>query len=405
MIERLTSNAQVIETAEKYLYGNHIRTPISIARGEGVYVWDLDGKKYLDFVGGIAVNGLGHKHPAVVKALQERTDTILHCCNYFYNESAVLLAKLICENSCFEKVLFSNSGAEANEALIKLARKYQKDHGHPERYFILSMENSFHGRTLATCAATGQTKVQVGFEPMPDGFKYAKFNDLEDCREKCTDNVAAILVEPIQGEGGVVPATKEFLEGLRALCDEKGVLLFFDEVQVGCGRTGRLFAYQEYGVEPDALSMAKELGSGVPIGGIATRGECNNVLVPGTHGSTYAGGPLATSVALATLDAMLNDGILDHCREAGEYFRMRLNELKEKHSGVVDVRGVGMINGLVLKRDGHAIVDKLFEEGILINCTAVSVLRFIPPLITSKEEIDIVVDAVDRALTSCGYDE
>ena len=405
MIERLKSNAEVKAVGDKYLVGNHARMPISIARGEGVYVWDMDGNKYLDFVGGIAVNGLGHKHPAVMKALQERMDTILHCSNYFYNEPAVLLAQLICENTIFDKVLFSNSGAESNEALIKLARKYQKDHGHPEKYVMLSMEKSFHGRTLATCAMTGQDKIQIGFEPMPDGFKYAKFNDIEDVKAKCTDDVAAIIVEPVQGEGGVLPAEKSFLEGLRQLCDEKGVLLFFDEVQVGCGRTGNLFAYQTYGVEPDAISMAKELGSGVPIGGICTRGECSMTFTPGTHGSTYAGNPLVTSVALATLDTMINGGLLEHCREMGEYFRERLNEIAGRHSGVECVRGLGMINGMVLKKDGHDVVDKLFEQGILINCTAVTVLRFIPPLIADKAEIDIVCDAVDKALTECGYDE
>ena len=403
MIQKLKSNKEVIEMAEKYLYGNHARMPLSVDRGEGCYVWDLDGNKYLDFVGGIAVNGLGHKHPAIVKALQERMDTILHCSNYFYNESAVQLAKLICDNSCFDKVLYANSGAEANEALIKLSRKYQKDHGHPERFTVLSMEMSFHGRTLATCAATGQDKIQKGFEPMPEGFKYAKFNDLEDVKSKVTDDVASILVEPVQGEGGVLPAKKEFLEGLRKLCDEKGLLLLFDEVQVGCGRTGKLFAHQVYGVEPDAISMAKELGSGVPIGAIATRGDASTTLTPGTHGSTYAGNPLVTSVALATLDTMINGGVLENCEKMGEYMRKRLEEVAKKHKGVEEVRGLGLINGMVLNKDGHEVVDFCFKKGVLINCTAVSVLRFVPPIIATEKEIDEVVNTVDEALTACGF--
>mgnify|MGYP000028967712 CR=1 FL=1 len=268
MIEKFKSNAEAIATADKYLYGNHARMPIVMDRGEGCWVWDLDNNKYLDFVGGIAVNGLGHHHPAIVEAL-DRAKDMMHCSNYYYNEPAIQVCKLICENSCFEKVLFANSGAEANEGQIKLARKYAVDHGHPERYVVISMLKSFHGRTLATATATGQEIVHnpKWFSPLPEGFRYAEFNNLESVKEQMGDDVCAILTEPVQGEGGVRPASKEFLQGLRDLCDEKGILLMFDEVQVGSGRTGKLFAHQNYGVEPDTCSMAKALdGSGIPGG-------------------------------------------------------------------------------------------------------------------------------------------
>ena len=341
MIEKFKSNAEAIATADKYLYGNHARMPIVMDRGEGCWVWDLDNNKYLDFVGGIAVNGLGHHHPAIVEAL-DRAKDMMHCSNYYYNEPAIQVCKLICENSCFEKVLFANSGAEANEGQIKLARKYAVDHGHPERY--------------------------------------------------------------VQGEGGVRPASKEFLQGLRDLCDEKGILLMFDEVQVGSGRTGKLFAHQNYGVEPDTCSMAKALGSGVPIGAVCARGDAAKTLTPGTHGSTFAGGPLACGLAEATLDTMINGGVMENAVKVGEYFRAELRKLQEKHSIITEVRGMGMINGAELANNeiGPQIVNKCFEKKVLINCTAGNVLRFIPPLIATEAEIDVVVKALDEAMTELG---
>lgn len=407
MIEKFKSNAEAIAAADKYLYGNHIRVPLVMDRGEGTYVYDLDGNKYLDFVGGIAVNGLGHCHPAIVNALKERAETMLHCSNYYYNEPAIQTCKMIVENSCFEKVLFANSGAEANEGQFKLARKYAADHGHPERYVIITMLQSFHGRTLAAATATGQEIVHnpKWFSPLPTGFRYAEFNDLESVKAQMGDDVCAILTEPVQGEGGVRPASKEFLQGLRDLCDEKGILLMFDEVQVGSGRTGKLFAHQHYGVEPDTCSMAKALGSGVPIGAICARGEAAETLCPGTHGSTFAGGPLACGLAAATLDVMLNGGVLDNAAKVGEYFRAELSKMAEKHPGSVkEVRGLGMINGIELTAEsGNAVVDKCFEKKVLINCTAGNVLRFIPPLTASAEECDIVVKALDEAFTELGW--
>ena len=408
MLEPFQSNAEAIAAADQYLYGNHVRVPIVMDHGEGCWVWDLDGNKYLDFVGGIAVNGLGHCHPAIVKALEERAHTMLHCSNYYYNEPAIQTCKLLCENSCFEKVLFANSGAEANEAQIKLARKYAVDHGHPERYVVISMLKSFHGRTLATATATGQEMVHnpKWFSPLPEGFRYAEFNNLDSVKEQMGDDVCAILTEPVQGEGGVHPASQEFLQGLRDLCDQSGILLMFDEVQVGSGRTGKLFAYQHYGVEPDTCSIAKALGSGVPIGAVCARGDAAKTLTPGTHGSTFAGGPLACGLAAATLDTMLHGGVLDNAEKVGAYFRAQLRRLQEKHPSCIrEVRGLGMINGAELcsNEAGSALVEKCFAKKVLINCTAGNVLRFLPPLIVKEEEVDLVIQVLDESMTELGY--
>ena len=433
MIEKFKTNAEVIENGDKYLYGNHVRMPLSIERGEGAYVFDKDGNKYLDFVGGIAVNGLGHCHPAIVKCLQERAETILHCSNYFYNEPAVQTAKLIVENSCFDKVLFANSGAEANEGAIKCARKYSVDTYGESRNKVITLVNSFHGRTLATLTATGQDVFHY-FEPLPSGFRYAEFNNLQSVKDIMDEYVCAILTEPVQGEGGVRPASQEFLQGLRDLCDEKGILLMFDEVQVGSGRTGKLFAHQNYGVEPDTCSMAKALGSGVPIGAVCARGDAAKTLTPGTHGSTFAGGPLACALAATTLDVMINEGVIENSRKMGEYFRKQAHEIIERNhpetvienarvmgeyfrdqmhkvieknhpKAVNEIRGLGMINGIQLNHpSGQPVVDLCFQDNkVLINNTNGNVLRFVPPLITGKEEIDLCIKAVDDAMTKLGW--
>ena len=397
-----------------------------------------DGREYLDFLAGIGVCSLGHGDPAVLSALEAQTKKLMHVSNYFYIEQrgqvAALLSKLANDDVDGARVLadaiaagdettaaalgapaageqvwetfFANSGAEANEGQIKLARKYAVDHGHPERYVVISMLKSFHGRTLATATATGQEIVHnpKWFSPLPEGFRYAEFNNLESVKEQMGDDVCAILTEPVQGEGGVRPASKEFLQGLRDLCDEKGILLMFDEVQVGSGRTGKLFAHQNYGVEPDTCSMAKALGSGVPIGAVCARGDAAKTLTPGTHGSTFAGGPLACGLAEATLDTMINGGVMENAVKVGEYFRAELRKLQEKHSIITEVRGMGMINGAELANNeiGPQIVNKCFEKKVLINCTAGNVLRFIPPLIATEAEIDVVVKALDEAMTELG---
>ena len=397
MIEKFKSNAEAIATADKYLYGNHARMPIVMDRGEGCWVWDLDNNKYLDFVGGIAVNGLGHHHPAIVEAL-DRAKDMMHCSNYYYNEPAVQVCKLICENSCFEKVLFANSGAEANEGQIKLARKYAVDHGHPERYVVISMLKSFHGRTLATATATGQEIVHnpKWFSPLPEGFRYAEFNNLESVKEQMGDDVCAILTEPVQGEGGVRPASKEFLQGLRDLCDEKGILLMFDEVQVGSGRTGKLFAHQNYGVEPDTCSMAKALGSGVPIGAVCARGDAAKTLTPGTHGSTFGGNPICSAAALTVLD-ILDEEALEQVKEKGAYLRAGIESLGKQCLGAT--RGMGLMIGVEVKEGwtNKALAAQLVKHGLLV-LTAGADLRLLPPLTITKEEMDKGLEIMARVL-------
>ena len=392
---------------EALLCRSYSRYPVAVVRGKGSRLWDVDGKEYVDLLAGIAVTALGHCNDEVCAALEAQAHKLWHVSNLFYQEEQLELARLLLSTSHHGKAFFCNSGAEANEGQIKLARKYAVDHGHPERYVVVSMLKSFHGRTLATATATGQEIVHnpKWFSPLPEGFRYAEFNNLESVKAQMGPDVCAILTEPVQGEGGVRPATQEFLQGLRDLCDEMGILLMFDEVQVGSGRTGKLFAHQNYGVEPDTCSMAKALGSGVPIGAVCARGDAALTLTPGTHGSTFAGGPLACGLAEATLDTLLHEGLLDHAVKVGEYFRAKLNELSAKHPGTItEVRGMGMINGAELKDNeiGPKIVQKCFEQKVLINCTAGNVLRFIPPLIASEEEVDIVVAAIDKAMTDLG---
>ena len=394
MIEKFKTNAEVIENGDKYLYGNHVRMPLSIERGEGAYVFDKDGNKYLDFIGGIAVNGLGHCHPAIVKCLEERAHTILHCSNYFYNEPAVQTAKLIVENSCFDKVLFANSGAEANEGQIKLARKYAKDHGHPERFVVITMKNSFHGRTLATCTATGQYAVHRYFEPLPSGFRYAEFNNLQSVKDIMDEYVCAILTEPVQGEGGVRPASQEFLQGLRDLCDEKGILLMFDEVQVGSGRTGKLFAHQNYGVEPDTCSMAKALGSGVPIGAVCARGEAAKTLTPGTHGSTFGGNPVVCAGANVVVDRM-DQSFLANVNERAVQLRAGIAKLPH----VKSISGIGLMVGIEFYDLKAADVLAACREAGLLVLTAKTRLRLLPPLTLSEHDVDMALEILGDVLS------
>ena len=396
MIEKFKTNAEVIENGDKYLYGNHVRMPLSIERGEGAYVFDKDGNKYLDFIGGIAVNGLGHCHPAIVKCLEERAHTILHCSNYFYNEPAVQTAKLIVENSCFDKVLFANSGAEANEGQIKLARKYAKDHGHPERFVVITMKNSFHGRTLATCTATGQFAVHCYFEPLPSGFRYAEFNNLQSVKDIMDEYVCAILTEPVQGEGGVRPASQEFLQGLRDLCDEKGILLMFDEVQTGWGRTGDIMAYMTYGVKPDMVSMAKAIGGGMPIGAMCTSTKIAAAFTPGAHGSTYAANPVCCAAALAEIDEILDNKLYENAKEVGAYFMEELKALP----CVKEIRGRGLLIGVEFNKPiAFEVKHRAFENKLLITAVRDSIIRIAPPLIVKKEQCDEAVKLLIKSVT------
>src|ERR1700690_632674 len=335
---------KIIEDADHYLMPTYSRFPIVLRKGRGVKVWDTNGKEYLDFVGGIAVNVLGHCHPQVVVAIQKQAQRLIHVSNLYHIEPQVRLAKLLVMNSFTDKVFFCNSGAEANEAAIKIARKYAHEHFGAECFEIISTFNSFHGRTIATMTATGQTKFQKGFEPLLPGFKHVPFNNIDALRAAVSERTCAVMLEPIQAEGGVNLPSEDYLTQVRELCDEKKLLLILDEVQTGMGRTGKLFAYEHYGITPDIMSLAKGLGGGVPIGAMLATDKVAAVFQPRTHASTFGGNPLVCAAAIAAIEALLEDGlVLDQCNRMSRYLVERLNQLMEEYEGkVVDVRGKGL---------------------------------------------------------------
>lgn len=379
-------------------YGRNKEITPFFIRGEGSYVWDEQGKKYLDMVGGLAVNILGHCAPQVREALREQSSKLIHCSNLYYTEPQVKLARLLVDNSFGDKVFFGNSGAEANEAAIKLARKYTKIFIDKNRFEIITALNSFHGRTMATITATGQPKYHQGFEPMLPGFKYAPFNDLEAFASMVGDKTCAIMVEPVQGEGGVHVGTGEFITGLRRICDEHKLVLIFDEVQCGLGRTGRMFAYENYGIQPDIMTLAKGLGGGVPIGAMIASDMVARGFNPGDHASTFGGNPLACAAGLAVLETILDKDFLNRVKQLSNNFLGRLMKLKEKYSFIKEIRGNGFILGIEVEEDGAAILKDCYEEGLVINCIAGKVLRFLPPLNISREELDFAVEVLDRVL-------
>ncbi len=386
----------LIEDSQKYIFNTYSRLPIVIVRGEGVRLWDKEGKEYIDFIGGRGTANLGHCHPEVVKAVKEGIERLIHVTNDFYIEPQIVLARMLVENSFADKVFFANSGAEAVEAAIKLARKYSKERFGPERYEIITMYNSFHGRTMGALSATAQTRFHKGFEPILNGFKYVPFNDIEALKGAISERTCAVMIEPIQGEGGVNCPSGDYLKKVRDLCNENEILLIFDEVQVGCGRTGRLFAYEYYGVEPDIITLAKSLAGGLPIGAMLSRDGIAGSFSPGTHASTFGGNPISASAGIAFLSVLLKGEVLDNCRRVGRYFYERLNSLKERYGFIREVRGVGLILGVELEFDGSWVVNRCLEEGFLINCTMGNVLRFLPPLIIKEEEVDRLVDTLNR---------
>jgi len=384
--------------SEKYVAHTYNRYSLVLVKGKGTRVWDVEGKEYLDFVSGLAVCNLGHCHPRVVKAIQAQAETLIHVSNFFYIAPQIELASLLCKHSFADKVFFCNSGAEANEGAIKLARKYAREKMQGDRYEIITMERSFHGRTLATLTATGQEKFHKGYAPLVPGFKYVPFDDVDAVRKAIDGKTCAILMEPIQGEGGVNCPSEGYLTSLREICDEKGVLLIFDEVQVGMGRTGKLFAYEHYGMEPDILTLAKSLAGGVPIGALLAREKVAEAFKPGDHASTFGGNPLATAAGVAAVSAILEEGMLENCEKVGEHFLVRLEEMKKKFPFVQTVRGKGLILGMELKMDGGNIVKEMMQRGFLINCTMGNVLRFLPPLIVTKQEVDQLIEALEDVL-------
>lgn len=381
----------LIKIEDDYFINTFTRQPIVLDHGEGVKVWDIDGNEYLDMFAGIAVNCLGHNHPKLVKAIQDQAEKLIHISSIYYNEPALIYAKRLIEMTSFDRIFYANSGAEANEGAIKLAVKYT---GKSE---IISTVDSFHGRTIMTLAATGHEEYHEPFKAvMPKGFINVEYNNIDAIKEAITENTAAIIIEPVQGEGGVNVPDKEYFQEIEKLCKEKGIVLIVDEVQTGFGRCGTLFAHELYGIKPDIMTMAKGIGGGVPMGGILATEEVASAFVPGDHGTTFGGGPLVCAAANAVLDAFEEENVLDNVNEVGQYF---IDELKKLDKDVIaDVRGVGLMVGLELTKPGAEYVDKLREAGFLINCTAGNVLRFVPPLTITKEEIDEFVKALDENL-------
>lgn len=393
------SNAEIMAEGSRYVMNTYGRLPIAMVKGEGCHVWDADGKKYLDFVAGVAVNSVGHCHPQVVRAVSEQVATLMHCSNLYWIAPQVELAKILVENSQLDKVFFCNSGAEANEGAIKLARKAAKEiHQNENKYEIITMLNSFHGRTLATLTATGQDKVKTGFAPLPQGFKYVPYNDINALKEAISDITCAVMMEPVQGEGGVIAADDEYLKQVRELCNEKGVLLIFDEVQVGIGRTGKLFAYEHSGVVPDIMTLAKALGGGAPIGAVMAKDEIAEHFGPGTHATTFGGNPLVTSAGVAAMTVMLEEDLPGNAAEMGKYMEEKFHELQAEYDFIKETRGKGLLLGLNMAVEGGGIVKSCLEKGLLINCTAGTVLRFVPPLNVTKSDIDECIAILKEAL-------
>lgn len=389
----MSKTDKVIGLYDKYVMKTYGRTPLCLERAKGSVAWDIDGKRYLDFFPGWAVSGIGHCHPTVVKAVSAQAKKLIHISNNYYAEPQALLAKAIIENSFPGKVFFGNSGAEANEAAVKLARKYGSATG---RYEIITTLKSFHGRTIAMITATGQDKVKHGFEPLPAGFVHVPYNDLAAVRNAVNDKTIGVMLEPIQCEGGVNIATQEYMEGLRKLCDENDLVLIFDEVQTGMGRSGNMFAFKNFGVEPDVMTLAKALGGGLPIGAAVARGKFQDVLTPGTHASTFGGSPIVCAAGLAVFEAIKKEKLLANARKMGDYLRKRLLGLQKKYSFIKDVRNVSLIIGVELSIKGDAIYKECLSEGLLINCTQETILRIMPPLTVTKKEADQAISILDK---------
>ncbi|MBF0472289.1 MAG: aspartate aminotransferase family protein [Nitrospirae bacterium] len=381
---------KIIEGTNKYIANTYKRFPVAFVKGRGMTLYSIDGKEYTDFLAGVAVNILGHCHPKVVIAIQKQAQRLIHTSNHYHNEHAVKLSRLLCDHSFADKVFFANSGAEANEAAIKIARKYSTKHYGEKKYEIITALNSFHGRTMGALSATGQEKFHQGFQPMLPGFKYVAFNNIDALKAATNESTAAVMLEPIQGEGGVKVASKEYFQFVRNHCTENNILLILDEIQTGLGRTGRFFAYEHYDIEPDILTIAKALGSGIPISAMLTRDKIAESFDQGSHGATFGGGHLACAAAIASIETLLEDGILlSECRRLGAYFKSALLEIQKKYPNiVVEVRGEGLLLGMELVRECSQVAMACFERGMLINCTANNVLRFCPPLIVTEEDID-----------------
>src|SRR5919108_1712347 len=389
-------NQTLIDRGNAHIATTYGRTPIALLRGEGTRVWDADGKMYYDFLSGLGVNNLGHCHPKVVEAIRRQAGTLLHVSNLYHIQPQIELAEMLAQLSFAERSFFCNSGTEACEAAIKLARKYSYDHFGEGRYEIITLENSFHGRTMGSLSATAQHKYHQGFAPLLDGFQYAPFDDLQALERLITPKTCAVMVEPIQGEGGVNVPSPGYLKGLRQLCDARQLLLIYDEVQCGIGRSGKLFAYEHEGVPPDIMTLAKSLAGGVPIGAMLAREEGAKSFVPGTHAATFGGNPLATAAGVAALQAIHEEGMLENCQRVGAYFMRRLHDLHGRYGFIKEVRGKGFMLGIQLDFPGGQFVNDCLERGFLVNCTVDTVLRFLPPLIVQETEVDLLMTTLDE---------
>jgi len=382
------------EKGQEYVMNTYGRFPLAFEKGDGMYITDESGKTYLDFVAGIAVNCLGHGHKKLADAIAKQAQTLIHCSNLYWTKPQTALAEKLVANSCFDKVFFCNSGAEAIEASLKLARKYG---GATNRYEIITMEHSFHGRTLGALTATGQTKYQKGFAPLYPGISHVPFNNFDALRAAVTSKTCAILMEPIQGEGGIRPANLEYLQAVRQFCTDNDILLMFDEVQCGLGRTGSLFAYQHFGVEPDVVALAKGLGGGVPIGAMLAAKKCSTTLKQGEHASTFGGNPLATAAGNVVIDELLG-GVAANAKEMGVYLREQLLAMQKELPCIVDVRGVGLLQGIELDKPVAPIVADCIENGLLLVGAGLNVVRFVPALIVEKKHIDEALRILQAAL-------
>lgn len=391
----------IIEETEKYYLPVFGRYPMVMELGQGCRVWDNEGNEYVDAFAGIAVNSLGYNHPVLVKAISEQASKLMHCSNLYYAEIQAKALRMVAEATGMDRIFFANCGAEGNEGAMKLARKYGVSKA-PTKYKIISADESFHGRTFDTLAATGHDYYHVGYGPLSPGHVLVPYGDIKALEAQMDDDVCAVLLEPIQGEGGVHVPPDEYLQQVRALCDKHDALLIFDEVQTGVARTGKWFAYMHCGVKPDILTFAKGIGGGFPVAGFAVPERLAHVFKPGDHGGTFGGNPLACAAVYATLTTIKSEGLVDKVAEKGEYFKNELRKLQEKYPDkVTDVRGCGLMLGMEVAGEGKPIVESCLANNVIVNCTAGNVIRIVPPLIISKEEIDIVVAALDKALAAC----
>ena len=393
-------NPTTIDTADKVLAATYSRLPVVFEKGQGATLWDTQGRRYTDFLAGIAVCGLGHAHPAVQAALAEQAGKLLHVSNLFYTRPQAELGEWLTRHSFADRVFFCNSGAEANEAAIKLARKYFSDQGDTGRYRIIAMEQSFHGRTMGSLSATGQEKIRKGFEPVLEGFEFVPFNDIDALQATLDPSVCAVMLEPIQAEGGIICPDPGYLPAVRRLCDKTGTLLILDEVQTGMGRTGTLFAHEQDGIVPDIMSLAKALGNGLPIGAMLARENVAQAFGPGAHATTFGGTPIMTAGALAVVRTMEAEDIVAQGAKTGDYFKACLQRLKDRHDRIKEVRGRGLLLGLKIAGEGAPVVKACLDRGFVINCVQGDVLRFAPPLIISTREIDALIECLDAIFST-----